>query len=209
MREPGYDRFAVAGHDRGAYVAFRLAMDYPEAVSHLIVADAVPIGEALARCDARFAQAWWHWFFSATQRPGRTASSAPTRTPGTTARTSARRWARRTGRTSWPRSTIPPPCWPCARTTAPGSGPTGPPTTPTVPPGGGSAVPPGSCGRPATIWKTFTGTWLRSGGRGRTRCPGRRSSPATTSPRKRPGRSRADRGLRRGARGRPPGGRAA
>ena len=63
MRELGYDRFAVAGHDRGAYVAFRLAMDHPDAVSHLMVADAVPIGEALARCDARFAQAWWHWFF--------------------------------------------------------------------------------------------------------------------------------------------------
>ena len=63
MRELGYERFAVVGHDRGAYVAFRLAMDHPDAVSHLIVADAVPIGEALARCDARFAQAWYHWFF--------------------------------------------------------------------------------------------------------------------------------------------------
>ena len=63
MRELGYDRFAVVGHDRGAYVAFRLAMDHPGAVSHLTIADAVPIGDALARCDARFAQAWWHWFF--------------------------------------------------------------------------------------------------------------------------------------------------
>ncbi len=63
MRELGYERFAVVGHDRGAYVAFRLAMDHPEAVSHLVIADAVPIGEALARCDARFAEAWWHWFF--------------------------------------------------------------------------------------------------------------------------------------------------
>jgi haloacetate dehalogenase len=63
MRELGYERFAVVGHDRGAYVAFRLAMDHPEAVSHLVIADAVPIGEALRRCDARFAEAWWHWFF--------------------------------------------------------------------------------------------------------------------------------------------------
>ncbi len=63
MRELGYERFAVAGHDRGAYVAFRLAMDHPEAVSHLLIMDAVPIGEALARCDARFATAWYHWFF--------------------------------------------------------------------------------------------------------------------------------------------------
>ncbi len=63
MRELGYERFAVAGHDRGAYVAFRLAMDRPDAVSHLMIADAVPIGEALGRCDARFARMWWHWFF--------------------------------------------------------------------------------------------------------------------------------------------------
>lgn len=63
MRELGYERFAVVGHDRGAYVAFRLAMDHPEAVSHLMIADAVPIGEALGRCDARFAREWWHWFF--------------------------------------------------------------------------------------------------------------------------------------------------
>lgn len=63
MQELGYDRFAVVGHDRGAYVAFRLAMDHPEAVSHLLIVDGVPIGEALARCDARFATAWYHWFW--------------------------------------------------------------------------------------------------------------------------------------------------
>jgi haloacetate dehalogenase len=63
MRSLGYPRFAVAGHDRGAYVAFRLALDEPEAVTHLAVLDAVPIGEALARCNATFAASWWHWFF--------------------------------------------------------------------------------------------------------------------------------------------------
>jgi haloacetate dehalogenase len=38
-------------------------MDAPEAATHLVVMDGVPIGEALARADARFAAAWWHWFF--------------------------------------------------------------------------------------------------------------------------------------------------
>jgi haloacetate dehalogenase len=38
-------------------------MDRPERVTSLVVIDAVPIGEALARADARFATAWWHWFF--------------------------------------------------------------------------------------------------------------------------------------------------
>jgi haloacetate dehalogenase len=63
MRTLGHDRFAVAGHDRGSYVAFRLAMDHPSAVSHLAVLDGIPIGEALARCGATFATEWWHWFF--------------------------------------------------------------------------------------------------------------------------------------------------
>jgi len=63
MRALGHDRFAVVGHDRGAYVALRLAMDDPESVTHLVILDAVPIGEALARANAAFAQTWWHWFF--------------------------------------------------------------------------------------------------------------------------------------------------
>ncbi|AXO38231.1 hydrolase [Micromonospora sp. B006] len=59
----GHRRAAVIGHDRGAYVAMRTALDHPDRVSRLGVLDGVPIGEALARCDARFAARWWHWFF--------------------------------------------------------------------------------------------------------------------------------------------------
>lgn len=63
MRTLGHVRFAVIGHDRGAYVALRTALDHPASVDRLAVLDAIPIGEALARCDARFAASWWHWFF--------------------------------------------------------------------------------------------------------------------------------------------------
>jgi haloacetate dehalogenase len=63
MSRLGFERFAIVGHDRGCYTAFRAAMDHPEAISHLAVLDGVPILEALERCNARFAQAWWHWFF--------------------------------------------------------------------------------------------------------------------------------------------------
>jgi haloacetate dehalogenase len=63
MRALGHERFAVVGHDRGSYVAYRAALDHPGAVTHLAVLDGVPIAEALGRCDARFASAWWHWFF--------------------------------------------------------------------------------------------------------------------------------------------------
>ena len=69
MRRLGHHRFAIVGHDRGSYVAFRTAMDHPDAITHLAVLDGVPIVEALERCDARFARLWWHWFFFA--EPGR------------------------------------------------------------------------------------------------------------------------------------------
>jgi haloacetate dehalogenase len=70
MRALGHERFGVAGHDRGANVAFRLAMDHPEAVTRLAILDSISIGEALARTDARFAAAWWHWWFlGQTEKP--------------------------------------------------------------------------------------------------------------------------------------------
>jgi haloacetate dehalogenase len=77
MRILGHERFAVAGHDRGCYVAMRLALDHPQAVTHLAVLDGVPIGEALARADAGFARSWWHWFFFAqTEHPAERIISA-------------------------------------------------------------------------------------------------------------------------------------
>jgi len=63
MATLGHERFAVVGHDRGAYAALRTALDHPDRVSRLVVLDAVPIGEALARADATFAARWPHWFF--------------------------------------------------------------------------------------------------------------------------------------------------
>jgi len=63
METLGFPSFAVAGHDRGGYVAYRTALDHPERVSRLAVLGGIPIIERLEQCDARFAQAWWHWFF--------------------------------------------------------------------------------------------------------------------------------------------------
>ncbi|GAB2674071.1 alpha/beta fold hydrolase [Nocardia goodfellowii] len=78
MRHFGHERFAVAGHDRGSYVALRLALDHSDAVTALTVMDSVPIAEALARCDARFAQAWYHWFFFAQpETPERVINADP------------------------------------------------------------------------------------------------------------------------------------
>lgn len=65
MRSLGFEQFAIAGHDRGSYTAYRAALDYPENITHLAVLDCVPIIEALERCNARFAHDWYHWFFFA------------------------------------------------------------------------------------------------------------------------------------------------
>jgi haloacetate dehalogenase len=61
----GHPRFALAGHDRGSYVALRLALDHPESVSRAALLDCIPISEHLSRTTAEFATRWWHWFFFA------------------------------------------------------------------------------------------------------------------------------------------------
>jgi haloacetate dehalogenase len=77
MDRLGHERFSVVGHDRGAAVAFRLAMDHPERVARLVVMDSIPIGEHLRRADARFASRWWHWFFfGQTEKPAERVISA-------------------------------------------------------------------------------------------------------------------------------------
>jgi haloacetate dehalogenase len=51
MAALGFGQFAVAGHDRGGRVAYRLALDHPERVSHLAVLDIVPTIETWDRLD--------------------------------------------------------------------------------------------------------------------------------------------------------------
>jgi haloacetate dehalogenase len=78
MQGLGHDGFAVVGHDRGSYVALRTALDHPGAVTHLAVLDCIPIVEHLDRVDARFATAWWHWFFFAQpDKPERAIGADP------------------------------------------------------------------------------------------------------------------------------------
>jgi haloacetate dehalogenase len=69
MHTLGHSRFHAVGHDRGGYVVHRLALDHPGSVDRLVVLGDVPIGEALTRCDARFATSWWHWFFIGQPAP--------------------------------------------------------------------------------------------------------------------------------------------
>jgi haloacetate dehalogenase len=63
MRAFGFDRFRVAGHDRGGRVSHRLAMDHPHAVEKLAVLDISPTRAMFAQTTAAFASAYYHWFF--------------------------------------------------------------------------------------------------------------------------------------------------
>jgi len=70
MRHFGFERFNVAGHDRGGRVAYRLALDHPQAVERVSILDIIPTGEIWARADHRFALGYWHWPFLAQPAPG-------------------------------------------------------------------------------------------------------------------------------------------
>jgi haloacetate dehalogenase len=69
MRELGFTRFSVAGHDRGGRCAYRLALDHPECVERLAVLDIVPTAEMWRRADKEFGLIDWHWFFLAQPEP--------------------------------------------------------------------------------------------------------------------------------------------
>jgi haloacetate dehalogenase len=69
MRQLGFDRFGVVGHDRGARCAYRLALDHPDAVTRLAVLDIVPTGESFRRADKDFSLGFWIWSFLAAPEP--------------------------------------------------------------------------------------------------------------------------------------------
>jgi haloacetate dehalogenase len=65
MEQLGFRRFAVAGHDRGARVAYRLALDHPDRVTQLAVLDIVPTAVMWDGADQAFGMGAYHWFFLA------------------------------------------------------------------------------------------------------------------------------------------------
>ena len=63
MESLGFDSFAVVGHDRGARVGHRMALDYPERVTKLAVLDIVPTRHVFRTVGKDLATAYYHWFF--------------------------------------------------------------------------------------------------------------------------------------------------
>lgn len=65
----GLGRAHVLGHDRGARVSYRLALDHPERVEKLGIIEIVPTGDFWAAWDADLAMAAYHWTFLAQPAP--------------------------------------------------------------------------------------------------------------------------------------------
>lgn len=63
MRQLGYERWSVVGHDRGGRVAHRLAADHPQCIERVAVLDIAPTLAMYEQTNERFARTYWHWFF--------------------------------------------------------------------------------------------------------------------------------------------------
>jgi haloacetate dehalogenase len=59
----GLGPVVLVGHDRGARVAHRLALDHPGRLTHLVVLDIAPTWDVFASVNRDNALARWHWFF--------------------------------------------------------------------------------------------------------------------------------------------------
>ena len=69
MDQLGFHQFLLAGHDRGARVSHRRALDYSGRVQKLAVLEIVPTIEHFERADADFAMGYYHWFWLAQPHP--------------------------------------------------------------------------------------------------------------------------------------------
>ena len=63
MASLGFQKFALMGHDRGARVSHRLAIDHRDSVDKLVVLDIVPTYKVFASVNQKIATSSFHWFF--------------------------------------------------------------------------------------------------------------------------------------------------
>jgi len=65
----GFDKFYILGHDRGARIAHRLALNYSKNVIKMILLDIIPTIEHFERTNMEFAMGYYHWFWLAQRSP--------------------------------------------------------------------------------------------------------------------------------------------
>jgi haloacetate dehalogenase len=69
MAQLGFERFSVVGHDRGGRVAYRMALDHPEAVERLSVLNIVPTVDQFERMAGDVSIDYYPWFLLAQPPP--------------------------------------------------------------------------------------------------------------------------------------------
>ncbi|MEP5195423.1 MAG: alpha/beta hydrolase [Roseobacter sp.] len=69
MQHLGFEQYHLAGHDRGARVAHRLSLDFPDSLISLTVMDIVPTHFLLSTLSKQVATSYYHWFFLAQPYP--------------------------------------------------------------------------------------------------------------------------------------------
>ena len=65
----GFERFSVAGHDRGARTAFRMCLDHPDRIERMASLDIVPTHHLLTNITLGWGLESYHWFFMAQKAP--------------------------------------------------------------------------------------------------------------------------------------------
>lgn len=69
MAALGHPRFRLVGHDRGARVGYRLALDHPAVVERLSLLDIVSTRAVYEEVSMSLAAAYFHWYFLIQPRP--------------------------------------------------------------------------------------------------------------------------------------------
>lgn len=69
MERLDHSRFMVGAHDRGARVAHRLGVDWPDRVARMALLDIAPTREMYRNTTDAFARDYWHWFFMVQPSP--------------------------------------------------------------------------------------------------------------------------------------------
>jgi len=69
MKQLGFQKFALVGHDRGGRAAHRLALDHPEVLTKLVILDIVPTYLLYEHITQEFATIFYHWFLMVQPPP--------------------------------------------------------------------------------------------------------------------------------------------
>ena len=69
MKKLGYSEFFCIGHDRGARVFHRAALDYPKMVKKLVLIDIVPTPHIYKNLNKNISESFFHWFLLSRKKP--------------------------------------------------------------------------------------------------------------------------------------------